>query len=280
MRFSKCIQFYPKMNRPRKKKELSLMEELKELDLLGEGDVVEIPDLENDDLIEENAMSVIVRCLNPTAHKVGGLFKALPPIWGMEDRVRGRGVGDDRVQFIFESEGDLYHVLYRGPWFVNGWIVTTDQWKPNPGPDFLKRILFWVHIKGIPINWLKKQTVDSIVGPLGKVDAVELHAKNSPSLEYVRARVWINADEPLQFVKMTSFRNGEVARIELTYEKLLKVCFLCKRLTHDQSSCSYQVVEQPVEGGPKSEKRKDPVKVKGKGKGKEVRSCAGNGQSR
>lgn len=120
------------------------MEELKEKNLLGEAETVEIPDLKNDDLIEENSLSVIVRCLNPSAHKVEGLVKALPPIWGLEDRVRGRGVGENRVQFIFENEGDLYHVLYRGPWFVNGWIVTLDQWKANPGPNFLKRILFWI----------------------------------------------------------------------------------------------------------------------------------------
>ncbi|KAG7559476.1 Ribonuclease H-like superfamily [Arabidopsis thaliana x Arabidopsis arenosa] len=175
-----------KMNRPRKKREVSLMEELKELDLLGEGETVDIPDLENDDLIEENSMSVIVRCLNPTVHKVGGLVKALPPIWGMEDRVKGRGVGEDRVQFIFENEGDLYHVLIR--------------------------------IRGIPIHLVKKQAVESTIEPYGKVDAVELHAKNSPSLEYVRARTWIKADEPLQFLKTARFRTGEVARIELEYE--------------------------------------------------------------
>lgn len=49
------------MFRPKKKKELSLMEELKELELLEEGEMVDIPDLENDDLIEENSLSVIVR---------------------------------------------------------------------------------------------------------------------------------------------------------------------------------------------------------------------------
>ena len=74
------------MFRPKKKKELSLVEELKELELLEKSEMVDIPDLENDDLIEENSLSVIVRCLNPSVHKVGGLVKALPPIWGMEDR--------------------------------------------------------------------------------------------------------------------------------------------------------------------------------------------------
>lgn len=92
------------MFHPKKKKELSLVEELKELELLEEGEMVDIPELKNDDLIEENSLSVIVRCLNPFTHKVGGLVKALPPFWGMEDRVHGRGVSADRVQFIFRSD--------------------------------------------------------------------------------------------------------------------------------------------------------------------------------
>lgn len=53
------------MNRSRKRKEPSLLEELKELELLEEGEMVDIPDLEVEDLIEENTLSVVVRCLNP-----------------------------------------------------------------------------------------------------------------------------------------------------------------------------------------------------------------------
>lgn len=124
------------MNRGRKRKEPSLLDELKELELLEEGVTVDIPDLEFEDLIEENSLSVIVRCLNPYVHKVGGLVKALPAIWGLEERVRGRGVGENRAQFIFQSEGDLQHVLTKGPWFVNGWMVSMDQWNPNPPPEF------------------------------------------------------------------------------------------------------------------------------------------------
>ncbi|VVB14771.1 unnamed protein product [Arabis nemorensis] len=133
------------MNRPRKKKELSLMEELKERNLIEEGEIVDIPDIENEDLIEESSLSVIVRCLNPTVHKIGGLVKALPPIWGMEDRVTGRG----------------------------------SQRPPNP---------------------VTKEGGSGVsASSLGRVDKVELNAKNSTSLEYVRAQVLIKADEPLQY---------------------------------------------------------------------------------
>ncbi|XP_013594882.1 PREDICTED: uncharacterized protein LOC106303064 [Brassica oleracea var. oleracea] len=163
------------------------MEELRERNLIEEGEPIYIPDLENEDLLEENYLSIIVRCLNPGVHKVGGLVKALPPIWGLEDRVKGRGVGENRAQFIFQCERDLKFVMDKGPLFVNGWIVSLDQWSPNPGPNFLNIIPFWIRIRGILIHLLKKQTVEGIISPLGRVDAVELHAKNSESMEYVRA---------------------------------------------------------------------------------------------
>ncbi|RID63812.1 hypothetical protein BRARA_E02783 [Brassica rapa] len=229
------------MNRGRKRKEPTLFEELRELELLEEGGMVDIPDLEVEDLIEENSLSVIVRCLNPSVHKVGGLVKALPPIWGMEDRVRGRGVGEDRAQFIFESEADLQHVLTKGPWFVNGWMVSLDQWSINPAPDFLQRIPFWIRVRGLPIHMLKKQVVETLLGPLGRVEEVELHAKNSNSLEYVRALVYVNTEEPLQFRMTARLKSGVTIPTELEYEKLLKVCFTCKKLSHDQSRCPLQV---------------------------------------
>lgn len=226
------------------------MEELRDLEFLEEGDIVDIPDVENDDLIEENSLSVVVRCLNPTVHKVGGLVKALPPIWGLEDRTHERGVGENRAQFIFQSDRDLHHVLTRGPWFVNGWIVALEQWTPSPGPEYLTRILFWIRIRGLPVHLLNKQTVDYLLGPLGKVEKVELHAKNSTSVEYIRAQVWISTEEPLQFRRTARFKSVEVVPTELEYEKLLKVCFLCKRLTHDQTHCQFA---EPVENVPQLE---------------------------
>ncbi|CAN6845472.1 unnamed protein product [Brassica oleracea] len=230
------------MNRFRKKKEPSLIEELKELELLEEGEMVDIPDLEIEDLIEENSLSVIIRCLNPYVHKVKGLVKALPPFWGLEERTHGRVVGEDMVQFIFNSESDLQYVITKGSWFVNGWMVAMEQWTPNPTVDFLKRISFWIRIRGLSIHMLKKQVVESLLGPLGRVEKVELHAKNSNSLEYVRALVEISTEEPLQFRRTARFKSCVTYPTELEYEKLLKVFYGCKWLTHDQTKCPSQII--------------------------------------
>ncbi|KAF2544730.1 hypothetical protein F2Q70_00020700 [Brassica cretica] len=86
---------------------------------------------------------------------------------------------------------------------------------------------------------------------MGKVGLVELHAKNSNSLEYVRAQVSINTEEPLQFRRTARFRSGATIPTELEYEKLLKVCYTYKRLTHDQSRCPLQsnTSQELVKGG-------------------------------
>ncbi|CAN6883171.1 unnamed protein product, partial [Brassica oleracea] len=181
----------------------------------------------------------------------------------MEERVRGRGVGEDRVQFIFNAEEDLQHVLTKGPWFVNGWMISLDQWSPNPHPEFLKRIPFWIRVRGLPIHMPKKQVVECLLDPLGKVEKVELHAKNSNSLEYIRVLVHISTEEPLQFRRTARFKSGTTIPMELEYEKLLKVCYTCKRLTHDQSRCPQQIVIAPVEErGTKGRKKEQSLRKK------------------
>lgn len=89
------------------------------------------------------------------------------------------------------------------------------------------RISFWVRIKGIPLHLIKEEAIKSIGEALGEVEEVELHAKNSPSLEYVIARVWISTEEPLAFKKAARFKTGDKATIitvELDYEKLNRLC--------------------------------------------------------
>lgn len=41
--------------------------------------------------------------------------------------------------------------------------------------------------------------------------------------------------------KKANFKSGESVLTELEYEKLLKDCFTCKRLTHDINSCPFKI---------------------------------------
>lgn len=89
----------------------------------------------------------------------------------------------------------------------------------------------------------------------------------------------VKADEPLQFRKLARFRTGEVAQTELVYEKLPKVCFLCKRLTHDQKICPFHL---PIEVHHSQERklRKPGDKAQEKRKGKGVLTSGRDQQQR
>lgn len=227
------------------KRDEELLKHLKEREEVNMDDVVDIPDYDTHDLVEEHLSSIIVRILNTDVLKPVGAITALPKIWDMEGRVRGRGIGNNRIQFIFDKEEDLKKVLKEAPWFINGWLLTGQRWTPNPTQDFLSCIPFWVRIKGIPIHQLKDEAVNSIGSTLGRVECIELHAKNSTSLEYVRARVWLPVDEPLVFKKAARFKGGEVVIVDLDYEKLNKLCYRCKRITHDQYHCRDKQISIP-----------------------------------
>lgn len=73
---------------------------------------------------------------------------------------------------------------------------------------------------------------------------MELHAKNSNLVKYIRAHVWIKADEPLKFRRLARFRTREIIPTEQEYEKLLNVCFLCKWLTHYQTACPDKIFHE------------------------------------
>ncbi|CAA7052760.1 unnamed protein product [Microthlaspi erraticum] len=171
------------LNRAYKKQDEEMLRKLKEKEEVNLEDIVKIPGFNNHNLIENHSSSIII---NFDALKTPGVVLALPGIWEMEGRVRGRGVGDNKVQFIFDRKDDLQKVLAEAPWHVNGWLVTGEKWSPQPAPDFLTTIPIWMRIKGIPLHLSTNQVVDSIAGSLGRVEAIKLHAKKSESMEYLR----------------------------------------------------------------------------------------------
>ncbi|ESQ39587.1 hypothetical protein EUTSA_v10001223mg, partial [Eutrema salsugineum] len=251
--------------KPRRRVEEDFQKMLRESEIPDVENPVEVPDLDNDDLIEANSLSLVVQLLNPGVQKVSGAVLGLPRIWEMEERVRGRGIGVDRVQFSFKEEADLQSVLRRGPWFLTGWMVSIARWSPSLSPEDLSKICFWVRFRGIPLHLLKDESIKSACHGWGEVEQIILHAKQSDSVEHVRARVWLNTENPLPFKRALKFRSGETVIVEMEYEKLSKCCFLCRRLTHEKDVCPFRLRSESV-GDSKGTKQRS---------GDEVHSPAG-----
>lgn len=46
----------------------------------------------------------------------------------------------------------------------------------------------------------------------------------------------------MQFRRVARLKSGTTYPTELEYEKLLKICYGCKRLTHDHTRCPSQII--------------------------------------
>ncbi|KAF2561721.1 hypothetical protein F2Q70_00015970 [Brassica cretica] len=76
---------------------------------------------------------------------------------------------------------------------------------------------------------LKDESYISIGKALGEVDTVDV--TNG------RVGVQINVDEPLQFERKAGYTNGDVVTVILKYEELHRLCFTCKRISHEEGTC-------------------------------------------
>lgn len=90
-------------------------------------------------------------------------------------------------------------------------------------------MLFWIVVSGVPNHYKKDETYRNIGNALGLVDTVDV--------EGGRVRVFVNADEPLQFERRAGFANGDVIRVTLKYEDLHRHCFTCKLISHEEGTC-------------------------------------------
>ncbi|KAL0795894.1 hypothetical protein Bca101_067271 [Brassica carinata] len=94
---------------------------------------------------------------------------------------------------------------------------------------------------GVPVHFWNDGTFEEIAKALGRREAID--ATNA------RIQVAINADNPLQMERKVGFPNGDIGKVQLTYEGLNRYCFGCNRVSHDIYSCPHisgEVREQKI----------------------------------
>lgn len=150
-------------------------------------------------------------------------------IWDVEGRVRGTNLENNKFQFDFDKEEDLQKVLQRRPCHFNKWTFSLERWVPTINENFPNTLVLWVSVVGIPTHYKKDESYRSIGNALGEVDTVDVEGE--------RIRVFINADERLQFERRAGYANGDVIKVTLKYEELHRYCFTCKRISHEEGTC-------------------------------------------
>ncbi|KAG2310142.1 hypothetical protein Bca52824_021699 [Brassica carinata] len=188
-------------------------------------------------VFDENSCSLLGRLLNPECQSMARMIDYMPTAWRVYGRVRGIALSRDRFQFIFQREEDLQTVLNDRPWSYNHWAMVIDRWTANPPEDYLQYMELWIRIRHIPMNLFTIDTMFALAKEIGKVEEIAYDPKVSHTKDYIRAKILFNVDNPAKAFRKLEVCKDSTATIEFEYEKIHKLCFHCRRLTHEKYRC-------------------------------------------
>lgn len=186
---------------------------MQEIALGIEEEAINLPFELCEEAISETRFSLIVKPVNPRKQNLRAMLGTLPRLWGVGNEVSGRILENRRIQFLFQSDEAMNSVLRRGPWSFNEWMCVTKRWNSSLIDADLKRIPFWIQIRGIPLHFLTLRMITSIGGRMGHFLETDFGGDNAVLVDYVRVRILWNIEDPLRFQRLFQFGDTRMLRI-------------------------------------------------------------------
>ncbi|PKI71793.1 uncharacterized protein LOC116209086 [Punica granatum] len=137
--------------------------------------------------------------------------------------------------FIVKTHEDRDFALYRGPWTVLGHYLTVREWVPDflPLEAKIDRVAMWVRIPNLPMEYQNEILLRRTGYALGRPIRIGQNTVNLARVNFVRACVEVNLEEPLRpSVELL----GAVYRVE--YKGVNLICFKCGRVGHQREGCA------------------------------------------
>ncbi|XP_038987432.1 uncharacterized protein LOC120112369 [Phoenix dactylifera] len=137
----------------------------------------------------------------------------------------------------FANEADREAALRNGPWVVGGQMLAVDRWRPNfiPGAGGIGRVVAWLRLPGLPLDYWKKETIFRIAARAGNPLALDGFTEKGSRYGFARVKVEVDSSVPLT---PGTFVMGSSAGLEMKiwqsfiYENLPAPCSKCGRIGH------------------------------------------------
>ncbi|CAL1406346.1 unnamed protein product [Linum trigynum] len=152
-------------------------------------------------------------------------------------------------QLVFSNATDRQEAPGKAPWFLHSKILTLKKWETPSEQVFqeLARVPYLVQLWNLPEEYRTVALGRLLAAQLGTVVDAGMYAVwENPGCVF-KARVLIDVSSPLQHRLEARKRNadgslGEPFRVSLKYENIKTTCFRCRRIGHNQSFCSFDLV--------------------------------------
>ncbi|KAK3220958.1 hypothetical protein Dsin_014928 [Dipteronia sinensis] len=144
----------------------------------------------------------------------------------------------------FQMLEDLETVLTGRPWVIANQYLIVKKFKPNfvPGEDEIRRMLVWVRLSKLPMEWIGVNLLRIIGGMLGTTIKFDPITKSQARGCFARFCVELDTTKPLR-----SSHDVEDRSIKVKYENLGLICFKCGRIGHSKEFCKEGVTDKNEE---------------------------------
>ncbi|XP_019251301.1 PREDICTED: uncharacterized protein LOC109230234 [Nicotiana attenuata] len=128
------------------------------------------------------------------------LKKKLQDLWKINENLPLIDLGEDYYTVKLAKEENMIKILHNGPWFVNGFFLSTQKWVPN----FVAKkacqsfTAIWVRLPQLPTEFYDGIILSRIGNSIGKLLKVDACTSATLRGRYARLCVELPLDQPVQ----------------------------------------------------------------------------------
>ncbi|XP_038970953.1 uncharacterized protein LOC120104226 [Phoenix dactylifera] len=147
-------------------------------------------------------------------------------------------LAEDYVAMRFRREEDREAAMMGGLWLVAGQLLVMECWQANfvLGVNKINRLLVWVQLPGLPLEFWAKDTIMEVAAAAGRPVAMDGFTESRRRMGYAQVKVEVDASLPLW---SSVFLRGWSNKVwqNFAYESLPVVCYRCGLIGHGEEDC-------------------------------------------
>ncbi|KAF4355022.1 hypothetical protein F8388_026523 [Cannabis sativa] len=159
--------------------------------------------------------------------------------WNAIKGWKWKEIDDGIIQFTFLNRNDALNILARRPWFVCGALIvimSRPSWL-SPSEVRFDKTPIWVNISIIPPFYWNLTNLKELASEASPVYELPSGVEDAVGMSSLGFRATIDLNKPLFSGFFLHRQRLKDLWMHYKYENLLKMCFKCGLLTHDQSLC-------------------------------------------
>jgi hypothetical protein len=207
-----------------------------------EGITVKEEDVEN--LVKIGERCLVGRIVAEKSINKDAFRSLMTTLWKVKGGASFKELQENLWLIEFSDGRDKQRVLAGRPWLFDKHLVVLkvfDEMTPPTQMSFTQAA-FWIQIHNMPLVCMNREVGFNIGASLGEVEAVEANGDGIGWGKYLRIKVSIDLQKPLERGRALKFR-GKSTWVSFKYEKLPKFCFGCGRICHGDGGCTAELDE-------------------------------------